>query len=118
MNDTLSPLSDEEVRQVAALVETLENSNFDFLQLQIGDLKLTLGKGEPPAASGAAPSVAPAAAPAAPAPATPESPPPAAQATAPIEDGTVAITAPMMGRFYAQSEPGAAPFVAVGAEVT
>lgn len=34
-----------------------------------------------------------------------------------MEDGTVAIIAPMMGRFYAQSEPGADPFVTVGAEV-
>ena len=42
---------------------------------------------------------------------------PAAPAAAPavhVEDGTVAITSPLIGRFYTQSEPGADAFVAVG----
>jgi acetyl-CoA carboxylase biotin carboxyl carrier protein len=33
------------------------------------------------------------------------------------QDGTVTIEAPLMGRFYAKPEPGAAPFVSVGTEV-
>ena len=33
------------------------------------------------------------------------------------ENGTVIITAPMVGRYYAQSEPGADPFVKLGDEV-
>ncbi len=119
MNDPFSPLSDDEVRQIAQLVETLENSDFDFLQVEVGDLKLTLGKGEPPSAAGvAAPAAAaPVAAPA-PAPAAPAAAPAPAPAAAPAEDGTVAIVAPLMGRFYAQSEPGADPFVTIGAEIT
>ncbi|MBI2317524.1 MAG: pyruvate carboxylase subunit B, partial [Betaproteobacteria bacterium] len=36
----------------------------------------------------------------------------------PAADGTVAIVAPIMGRFYAKPEPGAAPFVSVGAQVS
>jgi len=36
----------------------------------------------------------------------------------PAQDGTVAVVTPMMGRFYAKPEPGAAPFVSVGAEVS
>ena len=46
MNDPFSPISDEDVRQIAQLVETLENSSFDYLQVQVGDLKVTLGKGD------------------------------------------------------------------------
>jgi acetyl-CoA carboxylase biotin carboxyl carrier protein len=127
LNNTLSPLNDDEVRQIAALVETLEHSAFDFLQLELGDLKLTIGKGAAPPEAGAArvmPAAlagqAPAAAPAwAPAPAAPASTPEAAAdqsaRAAAAADGTVAIVAPMMGRFYAKPEPGAAPFVSVGA---
>ena len=120
MNDPFSPISDEDVRQIAQLVETLDNSDFDYLEVQVGDLKVTLGKGNAPP-QGSAP--APASAPAAPAPAAaPAAPAPApaapqASAAAHVEDGTVAITAPLIGRFYAQSEPGTDPFVSVGDSV-
>jgi acetyl-CoA carboxylase biotin carboxyl carrier protein len=128
VNNAFGSLSDDEVRQIAELVETLDHSTFDFLQLEIGELKLTIGKGTAPLTSGAIAPVAavrlPLPAPAAPLPAAPvatpaaaASSPPAAKATAPAQDGTVAIVAPIMGRFYAQSEPGAAPFVTVGAMV-
>ena len=114
MNDPFSSISDEDVRQIAQLMETLENSNFDYLQVQVGDLKVTLGKGEvpPEAAPAAAPVATPAAATPTPvaAPAPPVAPAPAAH----VEDGTVAITSPLIGRFYAQSEPGADAFVAIG----
>ena len=121
MNDPFSPISDEDVRQIAQLVETLDNSDFDYLEVQVGDLKVTLGKGDaPPQASASAapaptPPPAPAAAPTAPAPAS-AAPAPAASA-AHVEDGTVAITSPLIGRFYAQSEPGADPFINVGGSV-
>lgn len=126
MSNTFDSLSDDEVRQIALLVETLDRSSFDFLQLDVGNLKVTIGKGNAPPVltMGAA---APAAAPAAPqvaAPAVNPVPAPAAAASAqaaptdsPAQDGTVAIVTPMMGRFYAKPEPGAAPFVSVGAEV-
>ncbi len=126
MNKPLATLSDEEVRQITQLVETLEHSTFDFLQLELGDLKVTIGKGTPPgheAAVAAAPVAPVRAAPAAvavPPPAAP-APPPAAHAktevTAAAQDGTVTVVAPMIGRFYAKPEPGAAPFVSVGTEV-
>jgi len=124
LNNPLRPLSDDEVRQITVLVESLEKSAFDFLQVELGDLKVTIGKGAPPEAGAprgvpAAPAVqAPVAAPSAPAPAAPAStlaPDPSAAAAA--ADGTVAIKAPMMGRFYAKPEPGAAPFVSVGAQL-
>ena len=137
MSKLFDTLSDDEVRQITLLVETLDRSTFDFLQVDIGNLKVTIGKGNPPQAltvstiggagpSGAAPGV-PAAVPAAavpeavlasaPAVGAPAAPAQAAMNEAPVPDGTVTIVAPLMGRFYAKPEPGAAPFVSVGAEV-
>jgi len=122
LNNPLRPLSDDEVRQITVLVESLEKSAFDFLQVELGDLKVTIGKGAPPETGAprgvpAAPAVqAPVAAPSAPAPAAAASAP-APEPSTTADDGTVAIKAPMMGRFYAKPEPGAAPFVSVGAQL-
>lgn len=110
-------LSDSDVEQVVRLIETLDGSAFDYLELQVGALKVTIGKGEPPSAS---------AAPAAPV-TTPEpqvlpaavaaTPVAAATAAGATPAATVEITAPTMGIFYAQAEPGKPPFVTVGALV-
>ena len=133
MSNTFDSLSDDEVRQIALLVETLDRSSFDFLQLDVGNMKVTIGKGNAPPAtaagaaplavsSPAAPPVSPAAVSAAvpaavPGTAAPSPSAPAAPREGPAPDGTVAIVTPMMGRFYAKPEPGAAPFVSVGSEV-
>ncbi len=125
MSNTFDWMSDDDVRQITLLVESLDRSSFDFLRLNVGDLKVTIGKGDASPGDGATLSV-PAAAPAAvlavaPAaePRPPSAPPPepAGAEDSPAPDGTVAIVAPMMGRFYAQPEPGAAPFVTLGGEV-
>ena len=119
MSRDLSSLTEDHVRQLGRIVETLEKSTFDYLQLEVGDLKITVGKGnmtvpEPsapaaqPAVSGApAPQAAVAAAPA-------QQPAPSASAQA----GTVEIKSPIMGMFYGQPEPGAAAFVEVGSMVS
>ena len=135
MSDVLSSMNDEEVRQIALLVETLDRSTFDYLQIGVGNLQVTIGKGimplAPPihmVASGAASGMAaipaqaqPVATPAAnsaPAPAIVAAQPAAQVDKArPAQDGTVDVVAPMMGRFYAKPEPGSAPFVAVGSVV-
>jgi len=122
LNNPLRPLSDDEVRQITVLVESLEKSAFDFLQVELGDLKLTIGKGAAPPETGTARAVpaapqAPVAAPSAPAPAA-AAPAPAPEPSTTAADGTVAIKAPLMGRFYAKPEPGAAPFVTVGAQLS
>lgn len=133
----MADLSREDVLQI---LELIDKSEFDFFQLEMGDLKLTISKTGLPAeaANGAAtvqlPAVAPApeksAAPAlerpAPAPqlqATQASLPqktaqpdrPAADQTSP--DGLVPVKAPMVGTFYRAPEPGAPPFVEVGSHV-
>ena len=45
MSNTFDSLSDEDVRQIALLVETLDRSTFDYLQVDVGDMKVTIGKG-------------------------------------------------------------------------
>lgn len=124
MSNAFDLLSENEVRQIGSLVETLEQSTFDYLQLEVGDMKLTIGKGNAAAAlSAAAPALVAQHAPQAavtqatpPAPATAVQPPSQAAAS-PEQEGTVAVVAPIMGRFYAKPEPGAAPFVTLGAKV-
>ena len=125
-------MTEDEVLQILDLVE---KSNFDYLDLEIGDLKLTVSKSGVPAVPAtvsvtqAAPVAAPAAVPAAEAPAA--APAPAAEAPAPapaaesasasqpvtVKEGTVPIPAPMVGTFYATPEPGAPPFVKLGDRV-
>ncbi len=47
MKNAFGSLSDEDVRQIALLVETLDRSGFGFLQLTVADMTLTLSKGTP-----------------------------------------------------------------------
>lgn len=128
MSQTLNSLTEDEVRQIVRLVELLDRSTFDYLQLESGSLKVTIGKGSMPLAAIAVPAAPVAAATAAPVvaapPAVSTSAPPAAVPVAavrhesPASEGTAAIEALTMGRFYAKPEPGAAPFVSVGTVVT
>lgn len=112
-------LSEDDVLHILKLID---ESKFDYFQLEVGELKITVSKGDPiplagaarqPIAVNAAPSPAPAAA-AKPAAA------PAAQAakSVAIPEGMAAITAPLLGTFYVAPEPGAPPFVKVGQQIT
>ncbi len=128
MTDAFRLLTDDEVRQIGLIIESLDRSTFDFLQLEFGDIKLTIGKGQPPPAVGAAPQVLVAPPVAAPQTASTASPsPPVVPPAAVVDKGGKNkagqadgkdIVAPLLGRFYTQSEPGAPPFVSVGSEVT
>jgi acetyl-CoA carboxylase biotin carboxyl carrier protein len=134
VSDGLSELKEEDVQRLARLIESLESSKFDYLQLQVGDLKVTLGKGAAPTSTPAiaAPMSTPAvAAPDGPAYAPPPrsasvalAAPPPIQTTLPgkraagaAPTGTIEIKAQIMGMFYPQPEPGSPPFVSIGAEV-
>jgi acetyl-CoA carboxylase biotin carboxyl carrier protein len=134
--DDLSSLSEDEVNHLVQIIESLENSAFDFLQLQIGTMKVALGKGNPSEYSNLTASqvsgsaVAPdlplaaltVAAPAAP-PRVPTNPRaatvPSVEVLVPSSpgDGTIEVRSPLMGIYYAQPEPGAEPFVTVGSAV-
>jgi acetyl-CoA carboxylase biotin carboxyl carrier protein len=123
VSNDLSALNEEHVRQLGRIIETLERSTFDFIQLEVGELKVTVGKGNIPAPDAPSPSartavIAPAAM--APAVAAPARTAPAVRQV-PLagnaHPGSVDIKSPIMGLFYAQPEPGAPPFVTVGESV-
>jgi len=123
------PLTPEEISQILKLID---ESPFDELHLEMGDLKLTVGKGgapipspprqptapetaapEPPRARGQAgnnPSV--------PVPARDEKPGTGLFDSTPYErDGLLPVKAPTLGIFYRSPKPGALPFVEVGKSV-
>lgn len=122
-------LTDQDVQRI---LDILDQSRFDYLQIEDGDLKIVASKSgvlpegvapaapvaqtAAPAASAAPP--APAAAPASSAPAPTAGAGPAKSAAAGINrDGLVAVNAPMIGTFYRAPEPGAPPFVDVGTSI-
>ncbi len=112
-------LSEDDVLHILKLID---ESKFDYFQLEVGELKITVSKGDPIPLTGSAQPVnvnaAPVAA-AAPKPAVAPAPtaPSAAKAAA-IPAGHLAVTAPILGTFYVAPEPGAPPFVTVGQQVT
>ena len=116
-------LSEDDVLHILKLIDA---SHFDYFQLEVGDLKITVSKGEPipigssaqPVTISAAPAAAPASAPAAaPKPAAPQAAAQQAAKAVTIPEGHLAITAPLLGTFYVAPEPGAPPFVKVGQKV-
>jgi acetyl-CoA carboxylase biotin carboxyl carrier protein len=104
------------------ILKLIDESHFDYFQLEMGELKITVSKGEPIAAAGA-PQTGAAPAVAAPAPKAAAAPAPAAVApatarSAAVPEGMLPITAPLLGTFYVAPEPGAAPFVRIGQTIT
>jgi len=112
-------LSEDDVLHILKLID---ESKFDYFQLEVGELKITVSKGDPlPLGSPTAQSIA-APAPSSTVAAKPQSTassstPAAAKPTA-IPEGMVPITAPLLGTFYVAPEPGAPPFVKVGQQIT
>jgi acetyl-CoA carboxylase biotin carboxyl carrier protein len=117
-------LSSREIKEVLAI---LEDSGWDEAQVTVGDVTLSVSKGGNAANGG--PTTAPSpAAPPAPTPAaaapTPAPPAPTAvAASAPVAAAPAAsaagsvVEAPSVGVFWRSPEPGAPPFVDVGAAV-
>lgn len=127
-------LSQDDVLQILKLLEV---SNVDYLEVQVGDMRLVASKSGVLPAGAAAPTASAAAPDAPPPPASDQVPPPAtapstgdaaptqpagvdttvATTAAPGGEGLVPITAPVVGVFYIAPEPGAPPFVEVGSRV-
>ena len=112
-------LSEDDVLHILKLID---ESKFDYFQLEVGELKITVSKGDPIPIAGAA-QPAPASVASSPAPAAARPAPPAsaaAQAAKPVTvpEGMLPITAPLLGTFYVAPEPGAPPFVKVGQQIT
>ena len=109
---------------VLHILKLIDESKFDYFQLEVGELKITVSKGEPIPVN-TAPQTSSVTQASNPAPAEARKTPavaPASQKEAPkpvvIPEGMVPITAPILGTFYVAPEPGAPPFVKVGATVT
>jgi acetyl-CoA carboxylase biotin carboxyl carrier protein len=107
---------------VLHILKLIDESKFDYFQLEVGELKITVSKGEPIPVTSTTPNISLASASAA-SSAKPASSPaaaPTAQATKPvaIPEGMRPITAPLLGTFYVAPEPGAPPFVKVGQQIT
>ena len=112
-----------DIRKVKKLIDLLENSSVDEIEIHEGEESVRVTRHrDPPAAPVHHYHAAPAAAPAAtPAPAGGSVPP----ATAAAESGTdsqlppgFVVTSPMVGTFYQASSPGSKPFVSIGQRVT
>lgn len=120
----MTELSRQDIQQILDLIE---KSAFDFFELRSGEFRLTVSKtgvpsgipiaADTPAAERPAPAAPPAAAPPREVAQPPEPPgrPPVAEPT--WAEGLVPVKAPVVGTFYAQSEPGAPPYVQVGSRV-
>jgi acetyl-CoA carboxylase biotin carboxyl carrier protein len=101
--------------EVLKILDLIEKSNFDYMQLQVGDLKLTVSKGNYVAGSSSAPAEKSQ-------PQIKKEPPKEKARARKTKPGATAIdgakiAAPMVGTFYAAPEPGAKPFVALGAKI-
>lgn len=106
---------------VVNILKIIDESDYDEVRLEFGDLKLHVQKHGALTDGGASPPMRiEARTPAAPAPAAPV--PPTATAPHPalaaIPPGMVAVRAPMLGTFYRASAPGESPFVEVGDKVS
>jgi acetyl-CoA carboxylase biotin carboxyl carrier protein len=119
--DRWMELTEEDVLEILKL---FEQSKFDFLQLEQGERRITVSKGGyvPTAAGGtraatsSSSSVASAGAAATNAAASAPQPE-AKPATSSIPAGLVAVTAPMVGKFYSAAAPSDPPYVEVGSKV-
>ncbi len=100
------------IEELKELLEFVSERNIAELELEEGGTKLKIRK----IVAGPPPEAQPTAAPAVKVSETAAMPADSALATgvAPIEDGLIYITSPMVGTFYRQPEPGAEPFAREG----
>lgn len=105
-----------DVRKIRRLVELMNEHGLSEMDIRQGDMRIQLRRGSEPAVT--SPALRPAAPPPAlvTAPAEPTKPaaPPPAGAT---EEHVVFIKSPMVGTFYAASDPDSPPYVKVGDSV-
>lgn len=104
-----------DIRKVKKLIELLEESNINELEITEGEESVRISRGVPMQAYAAPAPVAPApVAIAAPAPAAAAAAPAAA---APDELAGHIVKSPMVGTYYASPAPGSGAFVSVGSTV-
>ncbi|MET0377373.1 MAG: acetyl-CoA carboxylase biotin carboxyl carrier protein [Spongiibacteraceae bacterium] len=101
-----------DIRKVKKLIELLEESNIDEIEIKEGEESVRISRNRAPIMPQfyGAPMAAPMAAPAAPVAAA------AAVDAKPALNGHV-VTSPMVGTFYRSASPGSPPFVEIGKHV-
>ena len=111
-----------DIRKIKKLIELLEESNVEELEIREGEESVRISRGSSSAAAApmqtyfqpAHAAMAPSApAPAAPAPAAPQ----AAESAPAAEPAGHTVNSPMVGTFYRSPSPGASPFIEVGQSV-
>ncbi|HEY0672107.1 MAG TPA: acetyl-CoA carboxylase biotin carboxyl carrier protein [Longimicrobiales bacterium] len=107
---------------VRGLIEAVDDSGIDSLEINRAGTKIRIAKTPPPAPITAAPALpammaAPAMAPAAPAPASNSGGSAPAAVAAPPVSNLVEVKSPMVGTFYRAPAPEAPPYVEVGTAV-
>ena len=105
-----------DIRKVKKLIELLEQSNINELEINEGDESVRISRGGTAVTYAAAPAPAPVAAAPAPAAAPAAA---ASEAAAPEAEKPAghAVKSPMVGTFYASPAPGSPAFVSVGQTV-
>lgn len=104
-----------DIRKVKKLIELLEQSNINELEINEGDESVRISRGGSAVTYTAAPAPVPAPVAAAPAPAAASAPVEAAPESDKVEGH--AVKSPMVGTFYASPAPGSPAFVSVGQTV-
>ncbi len=101
-----------DIDKIRELLELMVEHDLSEIRIREGESMITLRKGPTgePMMMTAAPSMVMSQPPATVLPA-PAAPPPA------VDEGLVPIRSPMVGTFYAASDPESPPFVAIGSEV-
>jgi acetyl-CoA carboxylase biotin carboxyl carrier protein len=105
---------------IRTLIGLFEDSTWDELHLEMGDLELFLAKDPKACLPGAQQAVVPAASPERPTSAAvaPKADAPVAGiASAAVPEGMAALRAPNLGTFYRAPKPGAPPYIEIGQEV-
>jgi len=105
-----------DIRKVKKLIELLEQSNINELEINEGDESVRISRGGS-SITYAAPAPAPVPLAAAPAAAQPAASPEAADDSPSEELTGHPVKSPMVGTFYTAPAPGSPPFVSVGQKV-
>jgi len=107
-----------DIRKVKKLIELLEESNIDEIEIKEGEesVRISRNSAQFAAAAAAAAAAPPAYAPPPPVAAAPTPAPVAEPAPAPVAAGHV-VNSPMVGTFYRSPSPTSPPFVEVGQTV-
>lgn len=101
-----------DIRKIKKLIELLEESNIEELEIREGEESVRISRGAKVIAAPAMQAYAPA-----PAPMAAAAPAQVAETAAASTPKGHTVNSPMVGTFYRSSNPGSSPFVEVGSRV-